>query len=289
MVLGIIYIWGRHSMEIHIQKDTKIVAASLQRTLHITQCSLGLQGNFMKEIVFNLTFTGYYRISNSLNSNVREMARDESFKDVLVPPVDPNEEYQCLCPYLLPSTAGCLVNSAICKEISKFCPDVFQCSNATSMGISYFKLCRISQWLNPVNSNIKLHALVSRSELCGHISKFQFVVGLNVKEILRESINSDCKFMLPHFFRFRQKFTYSDYLPSPNLFSSNELQWCGHYGFLSRIYWLDKLGSNWGSNWFIIISQNLLTSKIHMILKIQRYLWLLPILSFKYVYEIKAN
>ena len=46
----------------------------------------------------------------------------------------------------------------------------------------------------------KLNALVSRSKLDRHISKFQFVNKLNIREILRGSINSDYKFCLPIFF-----------------------------------------------------------------------------------------
>ena len=58
-----------------------------------------------------------------------------------------------------------------------------------------------------------MHALVSRSELCGYISKFQFVNGLNIQEIVRGSINSDSKFCLPDVFRFRQNLlTHSTYL-----------------------------------------------------------------------------
>ena len=100
--------------------------------------------------------------------------------------------------------AGSSVNSAICKDYSKFCLDVFQCSYAKFMGNSYFNMFRISQQLNPVNSYIKLHTLDSRSELHGHILKFQFINGLNIQEILIGSINSHCKFCLPNVFRFRQ-------------------------------------------------------------------------------------
>ena len=51
------------------------------------------------------------------------------------------------------------------------------------------------------------------------------------------------------------------------------------YGFLGRIYWLCKLFET-GLNWFIIISQNLLTSTISMIV---------VSIIFQYFYEIKAN
>ena len=84
-------------------------------------------------------------------------------------------------------------------NFSEFCLDIFQRPNAKSVGISYFKSYRINEWLNTVNSYIKLHALVSPSEPHGHISKIQFVNGLNIKEILRGSVNSDCKFCLPIF------------------------------------------------------------------------------------------
>ena len=96
--------------------------------------------------------------------------------------------------------AGSSINSAIFEDFSKFCLDMFQCSNAKSMEISCFNMCRISQLLNHVNSYIKLHVLVSRSELCGHIKNFQLLNGLKIREILRVSINSDSKFGLPNVF-----------------------------------------------------------------------------------------
>ena len=45
---------------------------------------------------------------------------------------------------------------------------------------------------------------MSRSELRGQISKFQFVNGLIIEEKQRGSINSDHKFCLPNFFRSKQ-------------------------------------------------------------------------------------
>ena len=157
------------------------------------------------------------------------------------------------------------------------------------MGISYFNMCRISQWLNPNNCYIKLHALVSRSELHWHILKIQLVNGLNIQEIFRGSINSDCKFYLPNVFSFRQNLMIYSKLRGPNLFSAN-----GNYNgvdsnrFLGRIFWLYKLVENrsklvcchWSEFTDLEKTHGSVNWKISMIV---------ATIMFQYPFKIKAN